>query len=58
MWKLKCNEIKIKYFADILLTYENIIISFCKNNEIKMKSQKWKLYIFVINIFEVIRYTK
>lgn len=57
MWKLKCNEIKIKYFADILLTYENIIISFCENNEIKI-CQKWKLYIFVTDIFEVIRYTK
>lgn len=55
MWKLKCNEIKIKYFADILLTYENIIISFCENNEIKI-CQKWKLYIFVTDIFETIRY--
>lgn len=55
MWKLKCNEIKIKYFADILLTYENIIISFCENNEIKI-CQKWKLYIFVTDIFEAIRY--
>lgn len=58
MWKLKCNEIKIKYFANILSTYKNIIIyHFVKI--IKLRYVRNGNYIFVVtDIFEVIRCTK
>lgn len=66
MWKLKCNEIKIKYFANILLIYENIVIyHFMKIIKLRYVRNEnfWhifitKLHIFITDIFEAIRYTK